>query len=111
MCQSGPEYPQQPDRHILGVPPLPGKTRSSGKYIATLDPSLADWDALWDHVERYTINGMLPIQFVAGERYMSLLQKTQESQPVIAGEDFVEPPLAHAVALPVHVDLPLACQR
>jgi len=54
---------------------------------------------------------MLPIQFVAGERYMSLLQKTQESQPVIAGEDFVEPPLAHAVALPVHVDLPLACQR
>ena len=50
---------------------------------ATLDPSLADWDALWDHVERYTINGILPIQFVPNERYKSLLQKILASRPVI----------------------------
>ena len=42
---------------------------------ATLDPALAAWDALWDHVERYTLNTILPAQFAITPRYRELVSQ------------------------------------
>ncbi len=41
--------------------------------VAQLDPTLNDWDALWDHVERYTINYMLQARFTVTPEYKRLL--------------------------------------
>ncbi len=42
---------------------------------ARLDASLSSWDALWDHVERYTLNTILPAQFRVTGRYLLLLRR------------------------------------
>jgi len=43
---------------------------------AELDPRLASWDALWDHVERYTLNAIVPAQFSVTPRYRELLKRS-----------------------------------
>lgn len=48
---------------------------------ATLDESLKDWDALWDHVERYTVNSILPTQFVITEDYKTALKAAETVKP------------------------------
>lgn len=40
---------------------------------ADLDPALREWDALWDHVERYTLNSILPTQFAINAHYRAAL--------------------------------------
>lgn len=40
---------------------------------APLDPALAGFDALWDHVERYTLNTIVPSQFALTPRYRELI--------------------------------------
>jgi hypothetical protein len=42
---------------------------------ADLDPALSAWDGLWDHVERYTFNTILPSQFVVTPAYAELIAK------------------------------------
>jgi hypothetical protein len=41
---------------------------------STLDPEFAGWDALWDHVERYTLNAVVPAQFSVTPAYRRLLR-------------------------------------
>jgi hypothetical protein len=40
-----------------------------------LDDSLAGWDELWDHVERYTINSIVPTQFFVTDAYRRALDE------------------------------------
>jgi hypothetical protein len=42
---------------------------------ANLDPTLANCDDLWDHVERYTLNTIIPSQFVITPAYTDLIAK------------------------------------
>lgn len=48
---------------------------------ATLDKGLKDWDALWDHVERYTINSIIPTQFIITEDYKAALKAAEAVKP------------------------------
>lgn len=41
---------------------------------AGLHPSLQQWDGLWDHVERFTLNGILSTQFRVDRYYMAALR-------------------------------------
>lgn len=42
---------------------------------ATLDPSLEEYDRLWDHVERYLLNTIIPSQFKITPEYANLISR------------------------------------
>ncbi len=50
---------------------------------ARLDAELASWDALWDHVERYTFNSILPTQFRPDEDYRRALRQAQRLKRIV----------------------------
>lgn len=47
------------------------------------DASLADYDALWDHVERYTVNYIMNTQFFITPAYLQQLRQVQNQNPVL----------------------------
>jgi len=51
---------------------------------STLDPSLAGWDTLWDDVERYTVNTILPAQFRVTPEYTKLLGRIGARTPSVS---------------------------
>ncbi|HOS93744.1 MAG TPA: hypothetical protein PLQ54_10555, partial [Armatimonadota bacterium] len=56
---------------------------------AALDARLASWDALWDHVERYTLNTIVPAQFSVTPRYRRLLERSLRDR-VAAHNGYIE---------------------
>lgn len=66
---------------------------------ATLDSEFEDWDALWDHVERYTFNSILPTQFKVDEEYKAALKAARASDPEQESASSLEDDLAVAERL------------
>jgi len=53
---------------------------------SSLDPEFASWDALWDHVERYTLNTVVPAQFSVTPRYTKLVEQALSNTPSVRNE-------------------------